>query len=74
MPADGRRRLPSTPAARRRAAELGVDWRLAIPSGVRGQIREQDVIALAEKLAVQPAPAATSVAMPQIEITPVARR
>jgi pyruvate dehydrogenase E2 component (dihydrolipoamide acetyltransferase) len=74
MPADGRRRLPSTPAARRRAAELGIDWRLAIPSGVRGQIREQDVIALAEKLAVRPYPAATSVAMPQIEITPVARR
>lgn len=70
VPPQGMRRLPSTPAARRRAAELGVDWRLATPSGLRGQIREQDVIALAEKLAAaQPVPAS-----PEISVTPVARR
>jgi pyruvate dehydrogenase E2 component (dihydrolipoamide acetyltransferase) len=72
---DGQRRLPSTPAARRRAAELGVDWRLATPSGLRGQIREPDVIALAEKHAVvKSAPMTKPGTMPEIAITPVARR
>ena len=74
-PVDGKRRLPSTPAARRRAAELGVDWRLATPSGLRGQIREPDVIALAEVLATaKPAPTAQPRAIPEISITPVAQR
>ena len=74
-PTNGQRRLPSTPAARRRAAELGVDWRLATPSGLRGQIREPDVIALADVLAEgKPASTAQPGTMPAVVITPVARR
>ncbi len=44
------KRPVSTPAARRKAKELGVDWRLASPSGSRGQIRERDVVALSKKI------------------------
>lgn len=36
-------RLPSTPAARRLADDLGVDWRLATATGKRGQIKARDV-------------------------------
>jgi pyruvate dehydrogenase E2 component (dihydrolipoamide acetyltransferase) len=61
-------RLPSTPAARRRAVELGVNWRQAKPSGLRGQIRERDVLALAASLDEAAAKAAVT------QISPVARR
>ncbi len=44
------RRMPSTPAARRRAKELAVDWRLATATGPFGAIKEQDVIRLAKSL------------------------
>jgi len=71
---DGRR-APSSPAARRRAAELAVDWRLAKPSGLRGQIREQDVIALADRLKAGGSGRETQPPSPvEITITPVARR
>ena len=63
-----RKRLPSTPAARRRAEELGIDWRMAKPSGLRGQIRERDVLALAARKD-------EAVASPElVQISPVARR
>ncbi len=62
-------RPSSSPAARRRARELGVNWLLARPSGVRGQIKERDVLALAASNA---SPAFTSVEA--VQITPVARR
>lgn len=45
------RRKPSTPAARRRADELSVDWRLATPTGPSGAIKERDVVRLAEESA-----------------------
>jgi len=43
-------RPPSSPAARRRAMELGVDWRLATGSGPNGRIKEIDVIRYANSL------------------------
>ncbi len=60
-------RPPSSPAARRRAAELGIDWRQATGTGPGGRIKERDVIALAET-APQVAPAEG------IRISPVAQR
>lgn len=63
-------RPPSTPAARRRAKELGIDWRLATPTGSRAAIKERDVIQLAESLKAATSPAAT----PEVQISPVARR
>jgi len=54
-------RPPSTPAARRRAREMGVDWRRAVSSGPRGQIKERDVL----QMLAAPATATS--------ITPVAR-
>ncbi len=63
----GVRRLPSSPAARRRAGDLGVDWTLARPTGLRGQIKERDVLELSR--------ASDQVgASPQdLQISPVAR-
>lgn len=40
----------SSPRARRAAANLGIDWRSAKPSGRTGRIRERDVLALAAPL------------------------
>ena len=62
-----RDRPPSSPAARRRARELGIDWRQAIPTGLRGQIKERDVIAHTAQADSVPVPDKT-------QITPVARR
>ena len=70
------RRAASTPAARRRAAESNVDWRQAVPTGARGQIRERDVVLLAATQRSAPAPVA-GVEPPAVgddRITPVARR
>ena len=41
-----RERPASSPRARRIAAELGIDWRNAKPSGRSGRIRERDVLAM----------------------------
>jgi pyruvate dehydrogenase E2 component (dihydrolipoamide acetyltransferase) len=60
------RRLPSTPAARQRAVELGLDWTQAVPTGSRGQVRKRDVETLAAKMQAVPQPA--------ISMTPLARR
>jgi pyruvate dehydrogenase E2 component (dihydrolipoamide acetyltransferase) len=69
--AAGARRPPSTPAARRRATDIGVNWQQAIPTGQRGQIRERDILALAA--GITPAMAKTA-PFPAVQITPVARR
>jgi len=64
-------RPPSSPAARRRAADFGVDWRQATGTGPNGRIKERDVIALAENVLAsgpQVAPAE------EIRISPVAQR
>lgn len=60
----------SSPAARRRAQELGVDWRVAVPSGPRGQIKERDVLALAARGITAAASAPTEA----VRISPLARR
>lgn len=68
-------RPPSSPAARRRAAELGLDWRSAVPSGLRGQIKERDILALAARTEDAAAPSLPSVASgDDFAFTPVARR
>lgn len=62
----------SSPAARRRAQELGVDWRLAAATGRGGRIKERDVVALAgSRVAAQ---ASVPPAEGGIQISPVARR
>lgn len=62
-------RLPSSPAARRRAAELGLDWQRATGTGPSGRIKERDVLALA----AQPAAALAGASSP-VKMTPVAER
>ncbi len=49
-----RRRPASSPRARRTAANLGIDWRNAKPSGRTGRIRERDVLALTVQSATTP--------------------
>ncbi len=69
-------RLRSSPAARRRARELGVDWRMAQGSGPAGRIKVRDV----ERLAAEPRPEPhaepdSRVAEPTaVVLTPVAQR
>ncbi len=43
----GRRRVFSSPRARKRAGELGLDWRALPGSGPRGRVVEKDVLAAA---------------------------
>ena len=62
-------RPPASPAARRRAAELGIDWRQAIGTGPAGRIKERDVILLADRQ-----PASPAAELPAVNITPVAER
>ena len=50
VPANATRRLPSSPAARRLARELAVDWRQAQGTGLNGRVRERDVVRLAQAL------------------------
>jgi pyruvate dehydrogenase E2 component (dihydrolipoamide acetyltransferase) len=64
-------RPPSSPAARRRAAELGLDWRLAVPTGRGGCIKERDVLVLA---ATRTAAPAVSAPPAEVAISPVALR
>jgi pyruvate dehydrogenase E2 component (dihydrolipoamide acetyltransferase) len=64
-------RPPSSPAARRQAVELNVDWRLATGTGPRGRIKERDVIFLAEQLS---SAASGKVEVDTAQISPVARR
>ena len=64
-------RPPSSPAARRRAKELGVDWRSATGTGRGGRIKERDVVALAQESA---STASQEVVVEAVQISPVARR
>jgi len=63
---------PATPAARRRAREMGVDWRLATGTGPGGQIKERDVIRLAAELGAAPEDESKAIERPHI--SSVARR
>ena len=62
-------RPPSSPAARRRAAELGLDWREAVGTGPAGRIKERDVIGMSAQ-----AEPASKVTVPAVSLTPVAER
>ncbi len=70
------KRLPASPAARRHAKELGIDWRLATGTGPGGSIIERDVIKLAAspKTAPREAEAAAVAVTEKVPISPVARR
>lgn len=56
--------LAVAPAARRRAAELGVDVGVVVGSGPRGLIRVQDVEAAAASASAEPAAAAPTTVQP----------
>jgi pyruvate dehydrogenase E2 component (dihydrolipoamide acetyltransferase) len=45
-----RDRTASSPRARRAAANLGIDWRMAKPTGRTGRIRERDVLTMTAAL------------------------
>ena len=66
-------RLPSSPAARRRAQELGLDWRAAAGSGPAGAIKERDVVRLSVGRPAGAQPAAGPAAS-RASISPIARR
>jgi len=68
------RRLPSSPAARRKAAELKIDWQQATGTGRGGRIRERDVLRLTQELAQAERPKTTSTVLQSIQLTPLARR
>jgi pyruvate dehydrogenase E2 component (dihydrolipoamide acetyltransferase) len=68
-------RPPSSPAARRVAAELGMDWKRAKSTGLRGQIKARDVRRLADSLAESKrGMTLSSSALQEVDITPVARQ
>jgi pyruvate dehydrogenase E2 component (dihydrolipoamide acetyltransferase) len=74
-----RRRLPSSPAARRKAAELKIDWQQAKGTGRAGRIKERDVLHLNMELEqasalLQKAPHTTGEMAQAIQLTPLARR
>jgi pyruvate dehydrogenase E2 component (dihydrolipoamide acetyltransferase) len=50
------RRVAATPAARRRAAELGLDLALPRPTGPQGEVRLRDVLAAAQAPRVRASP------------------
>jgi|SRR5271157_577062 len=66
------RRLPSSPAARRKAAELQIDWQQATGTGRDGRIKERDVLRFAQELVES---ASLKIASSDsIQLTPVAKR
>ncbi len=69
QPEQTTRRLPSSPAARRLARELGVDWRQATGTGPDGRIKARDVYALSGSVA-----SVQQIAVDTIRISPLAQR
>jgi pyruvate dehydrogenase E2 component (dihydrolipoamide acetyltransferase) len=69
------KRPPSSPAARRKAKELRLDWRAAEGTGPGGRIKERDILRLAaqlEKKSIQPGIQAVAL-KEELSISPVAR-
>lgn len=66
--------LRSSPAARRRAAELLVDWKQATGTGRGGRIKERDVIRLSQELTQVVNSQTMPVVSQSIQITPLAKR
>lgn len=67
-------RLLSSPAARRKAAELQVNWKQATGTGRGGRIKERDVIRLSQELAQSFNSRTMPVVSPSIQFTPLAKR
>ena len=72
------RRLPSSPAARRKAAELKIDWQLAVGTGRTGRIKERDILLMFEQQAQsRPSMPSTDQILPvavSLQLTPLAKR
>lgn len=68
------RRLPSSPAARRKAAELQIDWKQATGTGRGGRIKERDVIRFTQERTQTSSLKTTPPVMRSIQLTPLARR
>lgn len=75
LPAHRRQRVFSSPRARKRAKELGIDWQRLAGSGTGGRVVERDVLrAAAQQQAVEAAPqAATAAAKALVSLTASAR-
>jgi pyruvate dehydrogenase E2 component (dihydrolipoamide acetyltransferase) len=68
------RRLPSSPAARRKAAELQIDWQQVTGTGHGGRIRERDVVRFTQNQ-TQPVSVKTHPPVSRsVQLTPLARR
>jgi pyruvate dehydrogenase E2 component (dihydrolipoamide acetyltransferase) len=69
-------RPPSSPAARRKAKELGLDWRAAEGTGPGNRIKERDVLRLAAQLGKKSIQPGIHVAAleEELDISPVARK
>ena len=65
-------RLPSSPAARRKAAELQIDWQQVTGTGRGGRIKERDILRFSQEQAQSAGPQATPAG--SIQLTPLARR
>jgi pyruvate dehydrogenase E2 component (dihydrolipoamide acetyltransferase) len=65
----------SSPAARRRAKELGLDWQLATGTGPDGRIKESDILQLAARKEIVSVPSEVISPIPKmkINISPIAR-
>lgn len=68
------RRLLSSPAARRKAAELKIDWQQATGTGRAGRIKERDVLRFNQELAQSASLKTTPAVLRTIQLTPLARR
>lgn len=67
-------RLLSSPAARRKAAELQLDWKQATGTGRGGRIKERDVIRLSQELTQAVSSQTAPVVSQSIQLTPLAKR
>jgi len=68
------RRLPSSPAARRKAAELQIDWQLAAGTGRDGRIKERDVVRFSQDQTQSGSLKTTPPGLRSIQLTPLAKR
>ena len=69
-PIQSRGQVKASPRARRVAAELGIDYKLASPTGAEGRIVSQDVLAAAAAAAVTaPAPQADEHGYEEVELS-----
>jgi pyruvate dehydrogenase E2 component (dihydrolipoamide acetyltransferase) len=68
------RRLPSSPAARRKAAELQIDWQQATGTGRGGRIKERDVVRFTQEKTKSSILKTTPPVLRSVQLTPLAKR